>query len=307
MKELDRPFASGKSLDPRARCLRSPAFTLVELLVTVTVIGILAALLLPALSGAKEAARRTQCLNNVKQMQLMSLLYVTDHNDWFVLPISMDPAEVDHGGFRIGNPPPIPAWVAGDLDFNGANLCNTATVLVVDARYAAFAVYNKNPSLYRCPDDPTTITLPSGNRVPRIRSYSENWMLGYPDKNNVNGYHRAIRQRITELVNPGPASQFSFLDENPNSLYTTTFLVDMARYGFWNLPGSYHSGASAIGFVDGHVETHRWLDPRTRLPLNPIWIAYGGNTYSAETVERSGPDPIWLHSKSTAPPEGWDP
>jgi prepilin-type N-terminal cleavage/methylation domain-containing protein/prepilin-type processing-associated H-X9-DG protein len=57
------------------------AFTLMELLVVVAIIGILAALLLPALSQSKARSRRTTCLNNLKQINLAFQLYAGDNND----------------------------------------------------------------------------------------------------------------------------------------------------------------------------------------------------------------------------------
>lgn len=83
------------------------AFTLIELLVVIAIIAILAAILFPVFSQAKEAAKKTTCLSNLRQIGVGFTLYLNDHDD--LLPDRRDLKQSLPGGWR-----PWTSWPASD-------------------------------------------------------------------------------------------------------------------------------------------------------------------------------------------------
>ena len=95
----------------RLRFIRPNGFTLVELLVVIAIIAILASLLLPALSGARQQTRMVQCLSNFRQIAVGMFLYLDDNRDRFPSKIL---TETNNQEFFTGR------FVGGqDPNFNG--------------------------------------------------------------------------------------------------------------------------------------------------------------------------------------------
>ncbi|WP_428306363.1 DUF1559 domain-containing protein [Lacipirellula sp.] len=121
------------SSSPSSTLNRSrPGFTLVELLVVIAIIGVLVALLLPAVQAAREAARRSTCLNNLKQIALGTQVYHDSHNE-----------------FPVGH-----VWANATSDDNGTGWSWGAKILPQMEQGAAFSQLDFNDLC--CVENPTT-------------------------------------------------------------------------------------------------------------------------------------------------------
>jgi prepilin-type N-terminal cleavage/methylation domain-containing protein/prepilin-type processing-associated H-X9-DG protein len=242
---------------------RRKGFTLIELLVVIAIIAILAAILLPALAGAKGRAQAILCLNNTKQLTVAWLMYPDDHDGRLPYNVGMSGSSFRTPLNWVNN---VMTWgVSGTLDSD-----NTNTATITEASLGSFS---GNPALYRCPADHVlSREQNAAGWDGRIRSYSMNAMVGdagdfSKDGFNVNNPGYAQFFKITQI--PQPSEIFVFLDEHPDSIDDGYFL-ERDYYPEWHdLPASYHNNGAAFSFADGHSTLHRWTQPGTYRPPLP--------------------------------------
>jgi prepilin-type N-terminal cleavage/methylation domain-containing protein/prepilin-type processing-associated H-X9-DG protein len=270
-----------------AKCKRGfccSAFTLIELLVVIAIIAILAGMLLPALSKAKAKAQGIYCLSNLRQLQLAWFLYADDHEGRLVPnnQFGRDPATGQMGS----------GWCDGWLDFNGANTDNTNTTLIQESRLGP---YSASVAIYKCPADRSSVRI-QGRTHLRVRSVAMNTYVG-DDRGTWNSRDFQIYLKQSDIHEP--SSIFVMLDEREDSIDDAYFAVNMTGVGaaarFQNFPAFYHNGAAGFSFADGHAEIKRWVDPRTKTPIQQ-GVLIGYNIPSP-----NNPDIAWLQERTTRP------
>ena len=314
----NKPVSTSRreKLFPRSRPSVVDAFTLIELLVVIAIIAILAALLLPALTKAKQKAQGIQCMNNHRQLCLAWKMYNNDNDDKLLYASTSDGTTKGGGSYPFNNDPSDAnnyAWSGTHMEVLSAGN-RAAWDPTQDLMLRPLYKYAHNINLYKCPSDSSAVDTALGTK-PRVLTMSMNLYVGgfCPGKSGGPGYAGGwafaapyrVYNKATQISHP--TQVFLFLDMRQDVVNWDNFMQDMDGYNpvqptSWQLgdmPGAYHNRGAGFSFTDGHAELKHWRDGRTCPPLAPPGTSLDSTGWSGATAGANNQDVYWLQDHST--------
>jgi prepilin-type N-terminal cleavage/methylation domain-containing protein/prepilin-type processing-associated H-X9-DG protein len=256
------------------------AFTLIELLVVIAIIAVLAAMLLPALSRAKQKAQGTLCISNLKQLIVGWTMYAGDTRDKIVKVADtgnnanlFSQADAQPGREKA-------AWVLGNVQYNADNATNVEYL-----KHGLLWPYINTAKIYRCPCDVSTV-----NNVAKTRSMSMScWMNPIAAWSpSVKTFSTTVFTKVASISKP--AMTWLTIEENPLTINDGFFVCDLNETCWVDGPAKYHNNACSVSFADGHSEIHKWTD-------NDVLSAT--STYTKFSTGKPSKDFTWLATRST--------
>ena len=246
---------------------------MIELLVVISIIAILAALLLPALSKAKLKATLTSCLNCQKQMALGMTLYANDYQD-ALIPTMFNGVLMDGGGFWPGASPSGTVPQAEELVRNLL-------------KQGPLWPYAPNPAVYHCIGD-----LRWKNRRP-----GQGWAYVSYSKvepmNGAYGFGVAPWRKLGAVKQPSMACVF-LEESDPRNENKGTWVLGIEPPGWIDVFAIFHGIVSNFSFADGHVESHKWRDPATIKAATDSGNGIGSFWWPGGTIKN--PDFCWVYN-----------
>ncbi|MFO1499307.1 MAG: prepilin-type cleavage/methylation domain-containing protein [Verrucomicrobiota bacterium] len=231
------------------------AFTRVELLVVLSVVALMGILLLPTLAATQTKSSESVCRDNLRQLILAWQLYAGQNQDRLVMNFHGGEAQGGNAGTVAQNAP----WTVGWLDWTLAP-DNTNTLFLTQDRYSRLATFlGHSAEVFKCPSDRyLSATQRARGWKSRVRSYAVNLVVG--GGNAESGpwepiYRHAIK--TSDLLIPGPAQTYVYAEEHPDSI-NDPGLFNPRQTAWVDQPATYHNGAAAFAFADGHLELHKW-------------------------------------------------